>query len=138
MYKTPENKTGWGDHRRKKNVHFWKKCISFTSVHELLNHSFYWLLCLLHTNMSSLSLGMVSAQGYCKYGFLFISLYWAILLIYILSAIIVDGIKILNYGNFMQNRHTNITCLIGLCALQLRYWKDICHLKTWISPSLPS
>lgn len=54
---------------------FEKKCVSFTSVHELLNRSFYWLLCLLHTNMSSLSLGMVSAQGYCKYGFLFISIY---------------------------------------------------------------
>lgn len=39
-----------------------KKCIALTvDVHELLNSFFSWLLFLLRTNMSSLSLGM----GFC-------------------------------------------------------------------------
>lgn len=72
-----------------------EKCISFTSVYELLNGSFSWLLCLLHTNMSSLSLGMVSAQGYCKYGFLFISIYLEVFKLYTFSDIIVSNTEIL-------------------------------------------
>lgn len=107
---------------------FEKKCITFTSVHELLNRSFYWLLCLLHTNMSSLSLGMVSAQkaivSMASYSFLYIeqSFY-----LYTFSSIIVDGIEIFNYGNFMQ---MSVICLTGLCPLHLRYLKDIENLTS--------
>lgn len=78
---------------------FLKKCITFTSVHGLLNRSFYWLLCLLHTNMSSLSLGMVSAQkaivSMAFYSFLYIE---QIFYLCTFSSIIIYGIEIFNTG----------------------------------------
>lgn len=38
---------------------------------------------------------MVSAQGYCKYGFLFISIYLEVFKLYTLSDIIVSNTEIL-------------------------------------------
>lgn len=59
--------------------------------------------------MSSLSLGMVSAQkaivSMASYSFLYIE---QIFYLCTFSSIIVDGIEIFNYGNFMQ---MNVICL---------------------------
>lgn len=74
---------------------FEKKCIIFAYVHELLNHSFSWLLCLLHTNMSSLSFGMVSAQKAIVSMASYLFLYIEQIYLYTFSSIIVDGIEII-------------------------------------------